>query len=382
MRYLIVKPYVCFNYDIMSLLLQFAYHLPMFRSWFCQLYYFILTFINISIAKFWFVSLFFAPEIMPAKRKAVGKGKSSGTKRTRSEDIIHEVVQQVQPTIIQAVQKAIEAAMPRSNTAAAQNEERFEEDFHSDMNENDDDDLEIIFNKNAADKRSEGENTNNVHHGLSLRVPASIITRIKQNKYVKLGDLLNNSEEDITLNLTQDGSVVVKKQTKTSTITSFENWVSAFLVFATLHADQYPAESVEMFRYMSLVQDLAKTYGFRAAVKYDEDFRLLREKSGGSSCPWNILNQELYLLAAAKSIRQTSPIQSTHNFRSHQNNSQQCPFGFCFFYASRGKCTKSGCVYKHECYKCGGKHPGNSCKLTQNNQKLQFRNQPNFPAKK
>ena len=133
-----------------------------------------------------------------------------------------------------------------------------------------------------------------------------MIAKIRQNKYVKPSELLKNQEQERVCKIGSNGGLVLNRVSKTIKIVSYEQWVSAFLVFASIYAEHFRDQSAQISKYMGLIQELYKTYGIEAAIKYNDDFHRLKEHSLINICEWNTLNQELYLMAAAKAEQQNA----------------------------------------------------------------------------
>ena len=108
---------------------------------------------------------------------------------------------------------------------------------------------------------------------------------------------------------------MLNRVTKSVKNISYERWVGAFLVFAAIYAEHFPNSSSHSFKYMPTIQELYKTYGIDAAIKCDQNFRCLKEQSPIEECKWNSLNQELYLMAAARAVQQNANPRKKVNFR-------------------------------------------------------------------
>ena len=96
---------------------------------------------------------------------------------------------------------------------------------------------------------------------------------------------------------------------------------------------------------------------------YDENFRFLRQKS---LLPWDQIHWELWL--QAHHMNRTAPAVSPES--SHKNSRQPFPTRFCWKFHRGDRC--SGCNFKHECFKCGNRHPAHQCTFPS-------RQQPNPP---
>ena len=174
---------------------------------------------------------------------------------------------------------------------------------------------------------------------MDLHVSAAVVTRIKQNKFEKITDLLNSQDQEMALNVAPGGNILLTKVNKNVKIASFDQWISGFLVFASIYCEQFSDQAQGLFRYISFIQDLSNTYGLDAALKYDEDFRRLKERSPLDLCIWDTLNQELYLLAAARAVQMgNNHGKKRQTFRAQRGRypPMQCPRGYCYSYAFAG----------------------------------------------
>ena len=118
-------------------------------------------------------------------------------------------------------------------------------------------------------------------------------------------------------------------------------------------------------KYSETVRDLAaKNAHWRY---YDENFRFLRQKT---LFPWDQIHCELWLQAHHKN--RTALAVSPES--SHKNSRQPFPTGFCWKFHPGDKC--SGCNFKHECFKCGNRHPASQCTFPSRQQSNSPKNVP------
>ena len=110
---------------------------------------------------------------------------------------------------------------------------------------------------------------------------------------------------------------------------------------------------------------------------YDENFRSLQQKK--TLFPWDQIHWELWLQVYY--MNKTAPAVSSES--SHKKYRQLFPTGFCRKFHRGDKC--SGCNFKHECFKCGNRHPANQCTFLsrqQSNPKNASRSAGTFTSKK
>lgn len=291
---------------------------------------------------------------MPGKRKtstqrdsakAPKKSRGAATTDADKRDIVAQVVNELQPFIEDTIKSSLAniGSNQTKNCTPA----------------NEDDDLEVIFNTEKQKDRAQGEQS---YAPLDLHVSPALIAKIREKKYVPLGQLIDSSQGSVHLNVSENGAVIVEKGIKTPPITTTEQWFQAFLVYAHVYGECHPPEAVSMFKYMTLVLNLANTYNIKAALKYDEDFRKMRSRS--PDLRWDILHQELYLMAASSAVQPRQSVQQSFRTQSKSHPKGKfnpVPIGYCRKYNKFGNCTSQNCPFKHECFKCSGKHPSTRC---------------------
>ena len=258
-----------------------------------------------------------------------------------------ELMDQLQPLIKQAVADAVAKALPPPDIPIVND---------------DDSDTEITF-PGATSLKQQGEDGVNPLH---LHVSSTTIAKIHANSYVVLSELIDDNEKDVSLNISNNGNVTVNNKTKSIKITSIEQWFSAFLIYSAIYAERYPTSSAHLFIYMSRVQGIAKSFGIEAAIQYDESFRRLRERQ--PDCRWDVIHQEMYLIAASKSAMNKT-LSRTNNQPQTFRRNNPCPTGYCRQFNAKGQCAWPQCLYKHACFKCEGKHASTTCKVVQSTER-------------
>ena len=262
----------------------------------------------------------------PAKRKAT----STEPEPVSKEDLVAAVVQQLKPVIDEAVQKAI----PPPTLQPVDTE--------------DDDSFSAVMG-DAVVTSGEGATP----HPICAHVPDKLLNSIRAGYYVNFNELLSVSDvQDVSLSILSSGKVELRNKSKLTAISTLDQWCQAFLVFASVYGESFPHCQTALFRYMSSVLTIARNFTIEAAVKYDADFRQLKSKS--PTLRWDVIHQELYLLAALKVA-----VPKKQLFRAPTNN--LCPPGYCFRFNSTGNCSRSMCPFKHQCYRCQGQHGAKFC---------------------
>ena len=290
---------------------------------------------------------------MAPKRKATTSDKNKTPKHAH---IVKDVVDKLKPFIQQAVKDAVDDSKTNPSSSASVPVDVIGPDANvSNASDN------SVFGDNATTLLPSPGETNPIF----LHVPPTTIAKIQDGKYVALSELLKSDERDISFNISNTGNVTVNKRSKAIKITSCEQWFNAFLIYAAIYVEQFLADSKQLFKYMACVQGMFKSFGVEAAVKYDEDFRKMKELNPAHR--WDTVHQEIYLLAAARPVNtrntNTKP-QSDQLFR----RANPCPIGYCRQFNATAACTYPKCAFKHACFKCEGDHASTGCRVAMQQQ--------------
>ncbi|XP_071604178.1 glycine-rich protein 1-like isoform X1 [Heliangelus exortis] len=83
---------------------------------------------------------------------------------------------------------------------------------------------------------------------------------------------------------------------------TLDQWVSAFLVYASVLCEKHPARCGAMFKYLDTIRKLHATYGGTSWMNYDEDFR--RRAAKNPNLPWGDVDLDLWMkwMAPLKSL--------------------------------------------------------------------------------
>ncbi|KAK2518452.1 uncharacterized protein LOC102094622 [Columba livia] len=83
---------------------------------------------------------------------------------------------------------------------------------------------------------------------------------------------------------------------------TLDQWVSAFLVYASVLCEKHPARCGAMFKYLDTIRKLHATYGGTSWMSYDEDFR--RRAAKDPTLPWGDVDLDLWMkwMAPLKSL--------------------------------------------------------------------------------
>ena len=289
------------------------------------------------VAVDWSAILFLSGNMAPKRKASTTPRQSTKRKATSTdpetvskEDLVAAVVQQLTPVIHEAVKQALPP--PTLQPADAE----------------DDDSFSAVMG-DAAVTPGEGATP----HPICAHVPDKLLNSIRAGYYVNFNELLSVTEvQDVSLSILSSGKVELRNKSKFTAISTLDQWCQAFLVFASVYGESFPHCQTALFRYMSSVLTIARNFSIEAAVKYDADFRQLKSKS--PTLPWDVIHQELYLLAASKVA-----VPKKQLFRAPTTN--PCPPGYCFRFNSTGNCSRSMCPFKHQCFRCQGPHGAKYC---------------------
>ncbi|XP_075301681.1 uncharacterized protein LOC104337537 [Opisthocomus hoazin] len=88
---------------------------------------------------------------------------------------------------------------------------------------------------------------------------------------------------------------------------TLDQWVSAFLVYASVVCEKHPVRCGAMFKYLDTIRKLHATYGGTSWMNYDEDFR--RRAAKDPSLPWGDVDLDLWMkwMAPLKSLISREP---------------------------------------------------------------------------
>jgi len=208
---------------------------------------------------------------------------------------------------------------------------------------------------------------------LGCKVPQRLHSKIWGGEFVDLKDLLQDREDSgMSFTITQNGQTPTMSMTlqhKSSPITTFDQWQSAFNMFVAIYSEKFPSETPHLMKYSETIIELSHKVPGKAWLTYDEQFRYARQAMPIS---WAELHMELYVKCVTLNPAFNSKPYTTHNVQQYHpyqggNVGQQNtnPFrsrtGYCWAYSRSGQCASHNCKYKHLCQKCEGTHPSSKC---------------------
>ncbi|XP_060605952.1 uncharacterized protein LOC132758352 isoform X2 [Ruditapes philippinarum] len=182
--------------------------------------------------------------------------------------------------------------------------------------------------------------------------------KIWNMQYVDLASLYFNkdSSETKTISKNNSGTVTSIHKAAPKQISTIMVWCRAFQIYADIYCMKYPLESPQIFRYMSIVQNLANHTNFWQL--YDEKFRQCRAIE---SIPWGKIHIETYLFCSITQSKQNCRPQ--HGQRTSGSNSRVPAStlfrnGYCWDFQRFNSCAKSKCSVLHKCANCEDKSHG------------------------
>ena len=284
-----------------------------------------------------FLTIAIALHIVPPKRRA--SPRQDVAKKSKHEDIVADVIKEIAPLIKSSIAEALDKHVPATSLDR--------EDVTSDLPV-----LQNMFGD--ATMTNKGE-TNPFY----LHVPSTTIAQIKEGRYVNLSELLHSDERDISLNVSNTGNVTVNKKSKLPKITNLEQWFGAFLLYCAIYTEQFPEEARPLFKYMASIHNMFKQFNADSAIRYDESFRQMRQLQ--PTHRWDVVHQELYLLAASRAVQSKPGGSGKNNQDQPFRRANPCPPGYCRQFNATGTCTWQNCAFRHSCFKCEGKHASKGC---------------------
>lgn len=134
---------------------------------------------------------------------------------------------------------------------------------------------------------------------------------------------------------------------------SFNNWLQAFCIYASVVGERSPEKCVGMFQHIDIVLEAYKNFGGLGWYFYDESFR--QKMSVYSNLKWGMKDVGLWLNLILP--QRATPIRPPSTSVSVTQGRK----GICFAFNESQCHWASACKYKHECSFCAGQHPFSRC---------------------
>ena len=194
---------------------------------------------------------------------------------------------------------------------------------------------------------------------LGAALKPAVKMAIWDGKYVDfqlLQDDITDDDDKFVIQANADSSFAIRKNNKGKKITTFEQWLRSFLVFASVMTEKFPHAAPGLFKYLSMVQAMHQRITGPAWLDYDKQFRKLKQVD--PSKVWGKLEPEIHLMATMPMRNQPFRSQSSRQ----PNKSESTPKGYCYHFARGITCPRMpACQYQHKCYKCSGNHAAKNC---------------------
>ena len=209
---------------------------------------------------------------------------------------------------------------------------------------------------------------------IAAHVDGKTRTAILQGEYVDFVSLLHenstaSSNISELLSLTVNGESVPihlpsQGRRKKVPIDSFDRWLSAFSVFATILLSSFPHRAVEMFAYLNIIQSAHKKFLGLSWLAYDIDFR--RRAARDPTLSWNKIHPQLYLEKFTGLSRSACFTCGGVDHMSHscplsppRDRTGSQPSDPCRNFNRGTACIRTPCPYPHRCSvpHCEESHP-------------------------
>ena len=151
------------------------------------------------------------------------------------------------------------------------------------------------------------------------------------------------------------GSLMLKPSMYIKGVGSIDEWIDAFLVFASIYIQKHATRAIELLKYASIIKHAHRSFGGWGWKVYDEQFRSRQALQPNRS--WASIDAELWLLVLSPirtPFRSGGPLQRE---RGGPSNYVKLCFSF-----NKGGCKRKDCRFPHICSKCHTPgHPVSKC---------------------
>ena len=196
------------------------------------------------------------------------------------------------------------------------------------------------------------------------RKPGACLThkvkaKIWANEYVDFSTLLSEPGTLWQGSLDDDTSsqqrTVVLNRPKSKPL-SFNQWLSAFIIFADVVSEKSEKEGAQLWAYLSTIQEMNFKFSQRNAWRlYDEEFRRQRAIAPELH-PWAVVNWYYYNSAVFSTA---GALLATEDPKEKK---KQHP---CYNFNNTGICNRPKCPFAHTCIACHGNHSRVNCSQCQ-----------------
>lgn len=165
-------------------------------------------------------------------------------------------------------------------------------------------------------------------------------------EFIDLMSLLPSVKEQVVNDRKEDKSDEARKR---SVPRSFNNWLQAFCIYASVLGEKFPSKCRGLFQHLDIILEAYRNFGGMVWFNYDENFR--QKLSIHPTLKWGIKDIGLWInlmLPQRTNVVKQAP-------------SKALKKGVCFALNESTCKWLSNCRYKHECSFCGGTHPMSKC---------------------
>ncbi|XP_048731928.1 uncharacterized protein LOC125648926 [Ostrea edulis] len=183
---------------------------------------------------------------------------------------------------------------------------------------------------------------------LGVHVPQAIKDKIWAKQYVDLSKLLDSESEnghDAHKFSIIEGQLVAEPKVKHIKIATIDNWIDAFLIFASIYLARHPSDIQAILKYIHTIRMAHGRQTNCNWLEYDRQFRLKISKNPTIS--FGSIDAELWLMYMQSQV-------------SYSSNHSKTAFK-CFDYNFKGSCLKPHCTFQHVCMHCNKSHPRTHC---------------------
>ena len=188
--------------------------------------------------------------------------------------------------------------------------------------------------------------------------------KIRRGEFVELIKLWFRHKDFKRYGQAEQKMELINKQGRTyfapaeesSRINGIRQWEQAFRVYATIYAQANPHRAHEIFQYINIITEAAKSYTWECIAYYDFTFRKMMADKPNRS--WAKSFPELWTQSMTEPLQRNS-----NNDRFSNNKGKKDWRDYCCWRFNKSVCRHGPkCRFEHKCNYCGSKnHPVMHC---------------------
>ena len=210
---------------------------------------------------------------------------------------------------------------------------------------------------------------NNVNHmtddgdflHFTCHIEPTLRAKIQRGKYVELEKLLlkpkdlRKTKEETRLELvSKQGRAFIAPAEDLAKINGVRKWEQAFRIYATIYSQANPFRAPEIFQYINVINDAARSFSWECVAHYDYTFRRMMQQKPNRS--WSKNFPELWTQCM------TEPIQKQNYHSSSNERGKKDWRDYCCWRFNKSVCRHTNCRYEHKCTYCRSTlHPFQHC---------------------